>query len=106
MEKQSKKKRHSYTHEFKLKVSDCYMNNGKNIARTAQMFGIDQKQVRTWLKNEEITQQQKHSSKASGGGCTTKYLIIEDALDAEYKEVRAKGKFFKNVDSTQEPSSY
>ena len=106
MEKQSKKKRHSYTREFKLKVSDWYMNNGKNIARTAQMFGIDQKQVRTWFKNEEITQQQKHSSKASGGGCTTKYLIIEDALYAEYKEVRAKGKFFKNVDSTQEPSSY
>ena len=56
MEKQSKKKRHSYTREFKLKVSDWYMNNGKKIARTAQMFGADRKQVRTWLKNEEIIQ--------------------------------------------------
>ena len=30
----------------------------KNIARTTQMFGVDRKQVRTWLKNEEIIQQQ------------------------------------------------
>ena len=52
MEKQSKKKRHSYTREFKLKVSDWYINNGKKIARTAQMFGVDRKQVRrTWSKN-------------------------------------------------------
>ena len=47
MEKQSKKKRHSYARESKLKVSDWYMKNGKNIARTAQMFGVDRKQVRT-----------------------------------------------------------
>ena len=59
MEKQSKKKRHSYTREFKLKVSDWYMNSGKSIARTAQMSGVDRKQVRTCLKNEEIIQQQK-----------------------------------------------
>ena len=26
------------------------------------MFVVDRKQVRTWLKNEEIIQQQKHSS--------------------------------------------
>ena len=58
MQKQSKKKRHSYTHKIKLKASDWYMHNGKNIARTAQMFGVDRKQVRTWLKNEEIIQQQ------------------------------------------------
>ena len=51
MEKQSKKKRHSYTRKFKLKVSDWYINNGKKIARTAQMFGVDRKQVRTWSKN-------------------------------------------------------
>ena len=95
MEKQSKKKHHSYTREFKFKVSDWYMNNGKNIARTAQMFGVDRKQVRTWLKNEEIIQQQKHSSKASGRGCTVKYPIMEDALYAVYKEARVKGKFFK-----------
>ena len=66
MEKQSKKKRHSYTDEFKLKVSDWYTNNGKNIARTTQMFGVDRKQVITWLKNEEIIQQQKHSIKPLG----------------------------------------
>ena len=59
------------------------------------MFGVDRKQVRTWLKNEEIIQQQKHSSKASGRGCTAKYPIMEDALYAEYKEARAKGKFLK-----------
>ena len=75
---------HSYTREFTLKVSGWYMNNGKNIARTAQIFGVDRKQVRTWLKNEEIIQQQKHSSKASGRGCTAKYPIMEDALYAEY----------------------
>ena len=97
MEKQSKKKHHSYTRECKLKVSDWYMNNGKNIARTAQMFGVDRNQVRTWLKNEEIIQQQKHYSKASGIGCTTKYPIMEDALYAEYKEARAKGKFLKRL---------
>ena len=95
MEKQSKKKRHSYTREFKLKVSYWYMNNGKNMARTAQMFRVDRKQVRTWLKNEEIIHQQKHSSKASARGCTAKYPIMEDALYAEYKEARAKGKFLK-----------
>ena len=94
MEKQSKKKRHSYTHEFKLKVSDCYMNNGKNIASTAQMFGVDRKQVRTWLKNEKIIQQQKPSSKASGKGCTAKYPIMEDALYAEYiKKQKPKENF-------------
>ena len=59
------------------------------------MFGVDRKQVRTLLKNEEIIQQQKHSSKASGTGCAAKYPIMEDALYAEYKEARAKGKFFK-----------
>ena len=71
------------------------MNNRKNIARTAQLFGDDRKQVRTWLKNEEIIQQQKHSSKASGRGCAAKYPIMEDALYAEYKEAREKGKFLK-----------
>ena len=95
MEKQLKKKRHSCPPEFKLKVSNWYMNSGKNIARTAQMFRVDRKHVRTWLKNEGIIQQQKHSSKASGGGCTAKCLIMEDALHAEYKEARAKGKFLK-----------
>ena len=95
MEKQSKSKRHSYAREFKLKVSDWYMNNGKNIARTAQMFGVDRKQVRTCLKNEEIIQQQNHSNKGSGRGCTAKYPIMEDALYAEYKEARAKGTFLK-----------
>ena len=59
MEKHSKKKHHFYTQKFKLKVSDWYMNNG----RTAQTFGVDQKQVRTWLKNKEIIEQQKYSSK-------------------------------------------
>ena len=44
------------------------------------MFGVDRKQVRTWLKNEEIVRQQKHFSKASGRGCTAKYPIMEDAL--------------------------
>ena len=70
------------------------MNNGKNIARTAHMFGVDRKQVRTCLKNEEIIQQQNHSSKASGRGCTAKYPVMEDALYAECKEARAKGKFY------------
>ena len=86
---------HFYTREFKLKVSDWYMDNGKNIARTAQMFRVDRKQVRTWLKNEEITQQQKNSSKASGRGCTAKYPVMEDVLYTEYKEARAKGNFLK-----------
>ena len=103
MEKQSKKKRHSYTREFKLKVSDWYMNNGKNIARTAQMFGVDRKQVRTWLKNEEIIQQQKHSSKPLGKVAlhpimppdTAKCPIMENALYAEYKQARAKETFLK-----------
>ena len=58
------------------------------------MFGVDRKQVRTWLKYEEIIQQQKYSSKASGGGCPAKYPIMEDALHVEYKEARAKRKFF------------
>ena len=66
------------------------MNNGKNIAWTAQMFGVDRNQVRTWLKIKEIIQQQKHYSKASGIGCTTKYTIMEDALYAKYKEAKAK----------------
>ena len=55
------------------------------------MFGVDRKEVKTWLKNEEIIQQQKHSSKASGRDCTAKYPIME----AEYKEARAKGTFLK-----------
>ena len=59
------------------------------------MFKVDQKQVRTWLKNQEIIQQQKHSSKASARGFTAKYPIMEDILYAEYKEARAKGKFLK-----------
>ena len=71
------------------------MNNGKSIARIAQMFRVDQKQVRTWLKNQEIIQQQKHSSKHSGRGCTANNPIMEDTLYAEYKEARAKGKFLK-----------
>ena len=67
----------------------------KILQRTAQMFGVDQKLVRTSLKNEEIIQQQKHSSKPSERGCFAKYPIMEDALYAEYKEARAKGKLLK-----------
>ena len=59
------------------------------------MFGVDRKQVRTWLKNEEIIQQQKHYSKVSGRGYTAKYPIMEDALYAAYKEARGKEKFLK-----------
>ena len=67
------------------------MNNGKNIARTAQMSGVDRKQVRNWFKNGEIVEQRKHSSKASGRGCTAKYPIMKQDIYAEYKE----GKFLK-----------
>ena len=70
------------------------------------MFRVDQKQVRTWLKNQEVIQQQKHSSKASGRGRTANNPIMEDTLYAEYKEARAKGKFLKDGGLTQGPSSY
>ena len=71
------------------------MSNGKNIARAAQRFGDNRKQVRTGLKNEEIIQQQKHSSKACGRGCAAKNPIMENAFYAEYKEARVKGNFLK-----------
>ena len=54
MEKQSKKKRHSYIREFKLKVSDWYMNNGKKIARTAQMVGVDMLSIKKQEQNENF----------------------------------------------------
>ena len=57
------------------------------------MFGVYRKQVKTWLKNEEIIQQQEHYSKASGRDCTAKYPIKEDALYAQYKEARVKENF-------------
>ena len=54
------------------------------------MFGVNQKQARTCFKNKEIIQQQEHSSKPSGRGCTAKYPIMEDALYAECKEARVE----------------
>ena len=57
------------------------------------MFGVDRKQVRTWLKNEEIIQQQKHSSKASGRGYTAKYPIMEDFYMLSIKKQKQKENF-------------
>ena len=67
------------------------------------MFRVDRTQVRTWLKNEEIIQQQKHSSKPLGKVAphpimppdTAKCPIMENALYAEYKQARAKETFLK-----------
>ena len=65
------------------------------------MFRVDQKQVRTWLKNQKIIQQKKHSSKTSGRGCTANNPIMEDTLYAEYKEARAKGRWWFNSRAKQ-----
>ena len=65
------------------------------------MFEADRMQVRTWLKNEEIIQQQKYSSKAFGRVCTSKYPIIKDALYAEYKEVKFLKRWWFNTRSKQ-----
>ena len=39
--------------EFKLRVTNWYFENEKNISQTARNFQIDRKQVRNWLKDEE-----------------------------------------------------
>ena len=97
MEKQSKKKTQFLYARVELKVSDWYMNNGRNIARTSQMFGVNRKQVRTWLKHEEKIQQQKHYNRAVGRGCIAKFPFMEKALYAECKEARAEGKLLKRL---------
>ena len=58
-------KRTSFCKEFKMKVTNWYFWNGKNINQTANKFQIDRKQVRNRLKDEEEIRSLKRSKKAS-----------------------------------------
>ena len=57
-------KRRSFCKDFKLKVTNWYSENWKNISQTANKFQINQKQVRNRLKNEEKFRSLKRSKKA------------------------------------------
>ena len=48
----SRRLRRAYTVKVKLDVVDWYLNNGKNVAKTAREFDVDRKRVREWVKEE------------------------------------------------------
>lgn len=88
-------KRRAFDHEFKLTVVKDYYQDGKNIAKTARKFGVDRKQVREWVQNEEKITKQKSKSKAHGRGCNARYPLIEDKLYSEFTTMRAEGRKVK-----------
>ena len=62
--KMAQTKRRSFCKEFKLKVTNWYFENKKNINQTANNSQIDRKKLRNWLKDEEKIRSLKSSKKA------------------------------------------
>ena len=85
MKIQNTKERRSLSRKVKLKVIKWHMENGSNNARTTFKHGVERKQVRTWIKNEEQIQ-------ATGRGCALKFPLIEKVLFDEYKKGREEVK--------------
>ena len=69
-------KRRSLCKEFKLRVTNWYFENEKNISQTASNFQIDRKQVRNWLKDEERICFLKYSEKTCQYG-KAKFPVME-----------------------------
>ena len=80
--------------EFKLKVTNWYFENGKNINQTANSFLIDWKQVRNWLKDEEKIHSLKRSKKACRYG-KAKFPVMEKELYTKFLDMRKEGKRVK-----------
>lgn len=88
--------RKSYTKEFKLKVieyfKDLSLDNVKNrIIETAKHFGIDESNVRRWVKTEVKLQETPKGSKSHGSGRKSLYPEMERQLHREFLEIREDG---------------
>ena len=53
-----KSSRRSFTRECKLKAIHYYYDKGKNVNQASNKFRVDRKQVRNWVKSEELIQKQ------------------------------------------------
>ena len=72
-------RRKSYSRELKLEIVKWFHDNGKNVLQTSNKFKVDRKQVREWVKQEEIIIKQNKASFAKRRG-TVKYPLLEKKL--------------------------
>ncbi len=83
--------RASYDTAFKLKVVEHALKNGSNRA-TAEHFGINEKQVRTWKKQkDQLSVAPRKAKQLPGGGRKVKDPQMDESLIAWVKEQRKDG---------------
>ena len=87
--------RRTFCKEFKVKVTNCYFENMKNINQIVNNFQIDWKQVRNWLKDEEKICSLKLSKKACQYG-KAKFPVMEKELYTKFLDMQERGKSVKH----------
>lgn len=58
----------SFSMEFKLKAIHYYYNNWRNVNQASNVFKVDRKDIRNWVKNEELIKKQKRTSRSTRHG--------------------------------------
>ena len=84
--------RKSYTREFKSSVTQLTLDNGKNVSSASRKFSVDRRRIRVWLKHEENLENQKRERRSNGRGCTSRFLVMQQALYDYYKKKQHEGK--------------
>ena len=87
--------RRSFTREFKLEVVGYLKKNGGNVSGAARKFNVSNKRVREWRESETKLTEQPRGCRAPGRGRTALYPLMEEALYAEYQQMRPEGKKVK-----------
>ena len=87
-------RRRSFFKKFKLKVTNWYFENGKNINQTVNNFQIGPKQVRNWLKDEQKIRSLKLPKKACWYG-KAKFPAMKKEFYTKFLDMRKWGKHVK-----------
>ena len=76
--------RRSFIREFKLHYQ---YNNGKIVNQASKKFKVDRKQIGNWVKNEEVIQKQKWTSRSTRHG-KVMFPIMEKELYKKFIDTR------------------
>ena len=93
--KVASKKRHQYSVAFKAEAINVY-DNGANQESIAELFGVTQSQISSWLKKRKTILEDAASSQRKlylKGKRSKKFLELYEALFKEFLAARSRGHF-------------
>ena len=80
--------RRSYTREEKLKVTQWYWNNGRNLYQTCKKFELNSKIILRWIKDKGKIKYSRKGHKRVKSERTSQCPAMEDTLYKQYCSLR------------------